>query len=145
VRSAHSSAHGGGDDNENHDDPNDHPLLPRVPRHPSVDGPVLVRRRRFFFTVAHGARAGVSGSSALFCCCAAASLAIGRATAQIYQFQGGGKIRMSVHTYLILCPCGIRRRGRNLRALMGGIGHEEKSPWSLEGVGGFCIGFGRET
>ncbi len=58
-RSTHTSSHGGGNDNEeDHDDPND-PLSRSVPRHPFLDGLVIVRRRRwlFFASVAHGPRA----------------------------------------------------------------------------------------
>jgi hypothetical protein len=73
VRAAHSTAHGGGnDDDENDDDYPDHALPRPVPRDPFVDGFVLVRSRRLFFTsVAHSARAVVKGGgSVLLRCCA---------------------------------------------------------------------------
>jgi hypothetical protein len=70
VRTGHCSGHGGGDDDsENHCDLDD--SLPRpVPRHPFVDGLVLIRRRRIVFTAAAVvARAGATGDSALLLWC----------------------------------------------------------------------------
>jgi hypothetical protein len=74
MRAAHSSAHCGGNDNEeNHDaDPN-HALPRPIPRHPFVDGLVLVRRRRFFLaSVAHGAKTVVSCAVGRGCAAVAA-------------------------------------------------------------------------
>ena len=69
-RAANASSHGcGNDDDEGDDDPND-PLFRPVPRHPFLDGLVIVRRRRqfFFASVAHGSGTVVEHASVMVRC-----------------------------------------------------------------------------
>jgi len=64
---ADTSTNGGSNDNEDGDN-NANDALPRpVPRHPFIDGLVVVRRRRFFFaSVAHGPGAVVEHATVMF-------------------------------------------------------------------------------
>ena len=75
MRAAHSSAHGGSNDNdENHDDDPNDSLPSPVPRHPLLDGLVLVRRYRVFFTgIAHSTGAVVEDGTVLVRWCYAVS------------------------------------------------------------------------